>query len=280
MTALRHRMREDLQLRGLAPRTQPCDVQAVHQLAQHDRRAPDQRSEEELRQYFLFLLTEKQVAERTFRIHFYGIKFFDEMTLQRPWPVLALVRPRKSQKLPLVLSPQEVRSLLALVDHPTARMCLRMIDACGLRLTEGTPRQVSDIDPQRLLVRVRRGQGGKDRYVPLAERTLELWRAYWQLEHPRPWWFPAQRQPLPLSPTSLHKTFKAVVRQSGIATDASIPTLRHSDATPLLERGVSLRVLQARLGHKSPSTTARDTHLTPHTLGIVHATINALMADL
>lgn len=127
MTALRHRMREDLQLRGLAPRTHQCYVHAVHQLAQHDRRAPDQLSEEELRPYFLFLLNEKQVAESTFRIHLYGIKFFDEMTRQRPWPVLARVRPRKSQKLPLVLSPQEVRSLLALVDHPQARMWLRMI---------------------------------------------------------------------------------------------------------------------------------------------------------
>jgi integrase/recombinase XerD len=228
MTALRHRMREDLQLRGLAPRTQQCYVQAVHQLAQHYRRAPDQLSEEELRQYFLFLLNEKQVAESTFRIHRYGIKFFYEITLQRPWPVLTRVRPRKSQKLPLVLSPQEVRSLLAWVDHPKARMCLRMIYACGLRLTEGTPLQVSDIDPQRMLVRVRRGKGGKDRYVPLAERTLELLRAYWQLEHPRPWLFPARRQPIPLSPTSLQKTFKAVGRQSGIAQDASIHTLRHS----------------------------------------------------
>jgi integrase/recombinase XerD len=159
------------------------------------------------------------------------------MTAQRPWPVLALVRPRKSQTLPRVLSPQQVRSLLTVVDHPKARRCLRMLDACGLRLTAGTPLQVSDIDPQRMRVRVRRGKGGQDRYGPLAERTLALWRAYWPLEPPRPWWFPARRQPIPLSPTSLHKTFTAVVRQSGLATDASSPTLRHSYATHRLERG-------------------------------------------
>lgn len=101
-------------------------------------------------------------------------------------------------------------------------------------------------------VRVRRGNGGKDRYVPLAERTLELLRAYWQLEHPRPWLFPARRQPIPLSPTSLQKTFNAVVRQSGLAKDAAIHTLRHAYATHLLERGVSLRVIQELLGPKSP----------------------------
>jgi integrase/recombinase XerD len=149
MTALRRRMREDLQLRGLAPRTQPCDRAAVKHLAQHDRRAPAHISDEELRQDFLFLRQEKQVAERTFRIHLYGIRFCSECTRQRPWPVFELVRPQKSQKLPVVLSLQEVRHLLALVDHSTAQMCLRLIHACGLRLTEGTPLQVADIDVQR-----------------------------------------------------------------------------------------------------------------------------------
>ena len=280
MTTLRRRMLEDLQLRGLAPKTQQSYVDAVRQLAQHYRRAPDQLSEEELRQYFLFLLHEKRVAESTFRIHLYGIRFFYERTLQRPWPVFDLVRPRKTQKLPVVLSPGEVRSLLASVHNRKAQMCLRMIDACGLRLREGTQLQLSDIDPQRMLVQVRQGKGAKDRYVPLAERTLQLLREYWQHERPRPWVFPARHQATPLSPTSLQKTFKAVVRQSGIPKDASIHTLRHSYATHLLERGVSLRVMQELLGHKSPSTTARYTHLTPPTLDVVHATINTLMADL
>jgi integrase/recombinase XerD len=280
MTALRRRMLEDLQLRGLAPRTQPCYLEAVKHLAQHYRRAPDHISEEELRQYFLSLLNEKQVAERTLRIHLYGIRFFYERTLQRPWPVFARIRPRHRPKLPVVLSPQEVRSLLALVPRSKARMCLQLIDACGRRLREGTQLQVSDIAPQRMLVRVRQGQGGKDRLVPLAERTLELLRGYWQRERPRPWLFPARHQQTPLPATTLQKTFKLVVRQRGLAKDASIHTLRHSYATHLLERGVSLRVSQALLGHKRPSTTARDTHLTIKTFDVVHATITALMADL
>ena len=172
MTVLRRRMLEDLQLRGLAPKTQQCYLAAVRQLAQHDRRAPDRISEEELRQYFLFLLHDKKVAESTFRIHLSGIKFLSERTLQRPWPVLTLVRPRKSQKLPVVLSPQEVRHLLAMVEPPKARMCLRLISACGLRLTAGTRLQVADIDAHRMRVRVQQGTGGKDRCVPLAPRVL------------------------------------------------------------------------------------------------------------
>jgi integrase/recombinase XerD len=159
-------------------------------------------------------------------------------------------------------------------------MCLQVISACGLRLTEGTQLQVSDIDAQRMLVRVRQGKGGKDRLVPLADRTLELLRAYWQGSRPRPWLFPARDQQTPRPATTLQKTLKLVVRQSGLAKDASIHTLRHSYATPLLARGVSLRVIQELLGHNRPRTTARYTHLTTKTLDVVHATINALMADL
>jgi site-specific recombinase XerD len=240
MNALRRRMLEDLQLRGLAPKTQQCYLDAVKRLAHHYRRAPDQISEEELRQYFLYLINAKQVAESTLRIHLYGIRFFYERTLQRPWPVFELIRPRKRQKLPVVLSVQEVRHVLGLVHNRKAQMCLRMIYACGLRLTEGTRLQVSDIDPARMLVRVSNGKGGKDRFVPLAPRVLELLREYWQIARPRPWLFPARHRPTPLSPTTLQKTFKVVVRRSGLAKDASIHTVRHSYATHL---GVSVQFM-------------------------------------
>jgi integrase/recombinase XerD len=279
MTTLRRRMLEDLQLRGLAPKTPQCYLAAVPQLAQHYRRPPDQLRDEALRHDVLCLRHEQKVAERTFRIHLSGLRFFYERTLKRPWPVFDLVRPRTLQTLPVVLSRRAVRSLLALVEHPNARMCLQLIYACGLRLTEGTPLQVSDIDAPRMLVRVRQGKGGQDRLVPRAPRVLEVVRAYWQRQRPRPWVFPARDGPAPLSPTSLQQTFNAVVRQSGLPTDASIHTLRHAYATQLVERGVSLRVMQELLGPRSPRTTARYTPLTPPTLDVVHAPLTALMAD-
>ncbi len=231
MTALRRRMLEDLQLRGLAPSTPPCDLDAVKHLAQHYRRAPDHLSEAERRPYFLSWLTETQVAASPFRIHLYGIRFFDECTRQRPGPVFERIHPRHRPQRPVVLSPQEVRALLALVQRSKARRCLQRISACGLRLREGTPLQVADIAPQRRLVRVRQGQGGKDRLGPLAERTLERWWVYWQQARPRPWWCPARHPQTPLPATPLQKPFTLVVRRSGLAQEASIHTRRPSSAT-------------------------------------------------
>ena len=228
MTSLRRRLLEDLPLRGLAPTTQPCSLDAVRQLAHHYRRPPDQRSDEEVGQYFLFWRHAKQGAESTFRLHLSGIRFCYERTLQRPWPVFPLVRPRHPHQRPVVLSPRELRSLLALVANPTARRGLPLVYAWGLRLREGSPLQVSDIDAQRLLVRGRHGKGGKDRFVPLAPRVLELLRAYWPRQRPRPWLLPARDQRMPLPATTLQKTFTRVVRHSGLAKEASRPTLRPS----------------------------------------------------
>jgi integrase/recombinase XerD len=131
-----------------------------------------------------------------------------------------------------------------------------------------------------MLVRVRQGKGGKDRGGPLADRTLELLRAYWQGSRPRPWLCPARDPQTPLPATTRQKTVTRVVRQRGLAKDASSHTRRHSYATQLLERGVSLRGIQELLGHNRPNTTARDTPLTTKTFDAVQATINALMAAL
>jgi integrase/recombinase XerD len=127
MTALRRRMREDRPLRGLAPRTPPCSLEAVQHLPQQYRRAPDQMSAEELRPSLLCLINDKTVAERTWRVPLEGIRCFYERTLQRPWPVCDRGRPRNTPNLPVGLRLWEVRSLLAVVKTPTARRCLRMM---------------------------------------------------------------------------------------------------------------------------------------------------------
>jgi len=228
MTALRRRRLEDRQRRGLAPRTPQCYGDAVKQLTQHYRRAPDQMREDERRQYCLFLINDQQVAERTCRLHLEGSRFFSEPTLKRPWPVFDRVRPRNIHQRPGVLSLREVRSLRALVEPPKARRCLPMRYACGRRRREGPPLRVSDLAAPRRLVRVRQGHGGQARLVPRAPRGLELWREDWPRQRPRPWVFPARDGSAPLSPTSLQPTCNAVGRQRGSPTEASSHTLRHA----------------------------------------------------
>jgi integrase/recombinase XerD len=233
MTTCRRRMRDDLQLRGLAPRTPPCDVEAVTPLTPYYRRAPAQSGADELRQSCRVLIKEQQVAESTFRMPLYGMRCVYDRPRQRPWPVFDRVRPRPPHTRPVVLSLREVRALVALVVNPTARMGLQLLEACGLRLREGTPLQVSDIASQRLLVRGRQGQGGNDRVVPRAPPVLEVLRADWQGQRPHPGLFPARHPQTPRPATTRQKTVTLVVRQSGLPQAASIPTRRHSYAPPL-----------------------------------------------
>ena len=288
MSSLRQRMLEDLQLRGLSAKTQESYVRAVAQLAAYYDKSPDLLTDEYLRQYFLYLINEKKAAWSSCRISLSGIEFFCEQTLKRSWPILDFVRPPKTHKLPVVLSSEEVQAVLNQVRLPGYRACISTIYSCGLRLNEGIHLQIGDIDSSRMLVHVRGGKGGKDRYVPLPQRTLQGLRSYWATHrHPR-WLFPAATTPSrlpsratdPIHESSVQKAFRAAVRASGIHKHATIHTLRHSWATHLLEEGVNLRLIQVWLGHSSPSTTAIYTHLTRKAEILATAAIDRLMDDL
>jgi integrase/recombinase XerD len=179
MTALRQRMIEDLQLRGLSEGTQIAYVRVVRQLAEYYDKSPDRISEEEVRQYFLYLKNDKQIAPGTFGAARAGIKFLFVHTLGREWRTLDLIRPPRERKLPVVLSVAEVRKILELVRSPRFRVCLNTIYACGLRISEGVSLQVRAIDSERMVVQVRHGKGNKDRYVPLPQCILEMLREFW-----------------------------------------------------------------------------------------------------
>ena len=285
MTALRERMLEDLRLRGFAPKTQEAYLGAVHQLAKHYHKPPDQISEEELRQYFLYLQEVKQVAPSTFTIALTGLKFFFEHTLQRHWPTFALVRPPREKKLPVVLSISEVQHILRGLRQPRYRICLSTIYACGLRLQEGVHLQVGDIDAARQLLQIRHGRGNKDRAVPLPAPILEMLRDYWRTHRHPVWLFPSPHQTLahrdtPMDVSGVQRAFRAALAESGVNKDATVHTLRHSWATHLLEAGVNLRVIQGYLGHASPTTTARYTHLTCKAEDQVVQTVSQILVRL
>src|SRR6266536_3126934 len=288
MTPLRQRMIEDMQLRGLAPLTQRAYLQAIQQFALYYGKSPDQITDEELRQYFLYLYNEKQVARSTATVALCAIKFLFEHTLRQPWPSLDLLRPRPTHKLPIVLSVDEVWRILAQLREPTYRVCLSTIYTCGLRLHEGASLQVAQIDSARMQLHIRGGKGNKDRYVPLPPRTLTLLRTQW-LTHRNPvWLFPTtahagydpHTDPLPLSDRAVRKAFHAALQASGVTKAACVHTLRHSWATHLLEAGVNLHTIQVWLGHRSPTTTAIYTHLTQKAQELASGVLDTLSAGM
>lgn len=256
---------------AISPRTEQAYHDAVRHVAEHFGKAPDLVSAQEFRLYCLYLKSEKQLARQTSTQVICAFKLFWEKTLKRPWPTeLELVRANPQFKLPVVLSASEVRRILAAVPARDHRVALSTIYSCGLRLGEALRLEVRDVDAERRFLHIRGGKGGRDRYVPLPERTLLLLRQQWKTHRHPTLLFPAkghsgQGAPTatqPMCRTTLQRAFRLALQASGVSKRAHIHSLRHSYATHLLERGENLRQIQVNLGHKNPNITALYTHLT------------------
>jgi len=287
MTALRKRMIEDMQLRGLSEGTQKAYVRVVRDLATYYNKSPDQISDEQLRLYFLYLKDEKKLARSSCTVVICGIKFLFEYSLGRSWPMLERVRPQKEKKQPIILSQSEVYRILASVNQAHYRICLTTIYVCGLRVSEGTGLQVSHIDSARMQLHLRDCKGNKDRRVPLPDQILKDLRQFWCTHRNPVWLFPKRdrRGVLPEAESSMSKkgistAFKVALGQSGVTKDATIHTLRHSWVTHLLEAGVHIRLIQLWLGHSSLKTTAHYLHLTQKTEAVAVSQLNEFVARL
>ena len=227
MTELRQRMIECLQLRGLSARTQESYVRAVRQLAEHYHKSPDLITEEELRQYFLFIKNVKHYSRNTMTIAICGVRFFYQQTLNRNWTIFGIVRPAPEKKLPVILSVAEVRQILSRLRLPRYKACLSTIYSCGLRLHEGTNLRVADIDSGRMMIHVCHGKGAKDRYVPLPQRTLKLLRDYWKTHRHPGLLFPAEgrnhidlmKATEPMSKSSVQQAFRAAAAIDQLMND-------------------------------------------------------------
>jgi len=283
------RFAEDMQLKGLSERTIEMYVRALRQLSNHFQKSPDKVSDEELREYFLFNKNERGWSRTASTIALCGIKHFHTITLDKGWTKLKFIRPQKEKKLPVILSKREVKSILNRVQFKHHRACLKTIYSLGLRISEGTHLQLSDIDSDRMFIHIHRGKGNKDRYITLPIRTLQILRAFWKMHRNRVWLFPAPgrgahdlmptaQYPVPIS--SIQIAFREAVSAAGIIKRVSVKHLRHSYATHLLEAGVPLRYVQQYLGHDDPKTTMVYTQLIKKDLPDPTNLINDLMHDL
>ena len=258
MTPLRRRMTEDMQVRNFSPHTQNSYVQQVSLFARHFSKSPDVLGPEEIRSYQVYLTNEKKLSPSSILIAVSALRFLYKVTLHRDWCLEDIIpAPKKPQKLPIVLSPEEVLRFLSCVQSIKHRTILTVCYAAGLRISEAVHLKVADIDSERMVIRVEQGKGQKDRFVMLSPKLLEVLRAWWPVEKPKQWLFPGDRVDSCISSDAVELACQKAHLHCGIAKPITPHSLRHGFATHLLESGTDVRTIQLLLGHHSLATTAR-----------------------
>ena len=281
ISLLRQRMIEDMTLRKLTPKTQAGYLRAVIKFTLFFGRSPELASAEDLRTFQLQQV-EQGVSSTTINATITGLRFFFDVTLERPSALKRMSRVRKPQKLPQVLSVEEVERLLAGASNPKHRAALAVAYGAGLRASEVVHLKIADIDSERMIVRVVQGKGRRDRYAILSPSLLELLRAWWRQGHAQGkmlqggWLFPGRNPANPLSTRQLNRACHLAAQEGGLEKRVSMHTLRHSFATHLLENKVDIRVIQVLLGHRKLETTARYSHVATRTLSEVTSPLEQL----
>jgi site-specific recombinase XerD len=265
ISPLRQRMIEDMTIRKFAPKTQHDYLQRVKNFATYLGRSPDTANFEDLRRYQLHLAA-SGAGVPTLNQTISTLRFFFKVTLGRPDIVERTAFVHEPSKLPVVLSPEEVARLLDAAPSLKYKTALSVAYGAGLRASEVVALKVSDIDSQRMVIRVEQGKGRKDRYVMLSPHLLDLLRAWWKLARPQGWLFPGQNRLNPLTTRQLNRACHAAADKAEINKRVSLHTLRHSFATHLLEQNIDIRVIQVLLGHAKLDTTALYTRVATKTI--------------
>jgi integrase/recombinase XerD len=261
MTPLRQRMLEDMRVRNLSEGTQYQYVLRVAKFAQHLGKSPELLGSEDVRTYQVYLKEQQHVSWSVLNVTVCALRFLYRVTLHKDWAVEHIPFARRPRKLPVVLSREEVTQFFQGLAKLKHRALLMTAFATGLRTSEVAHLRVSDIDSQRMVIRVYQGKGSKDRYVMLSPKLLVLLRAYWKAARPTHWLFPGRRPDRPLSRDAVSAACCKASRASGLTKAVTVRALRHSFATHLLEAGADVRTIQLLLGHRSLATTGRYTHV-------------------
>ena len=277
MTPLRQRMIEDMQLRNLTEGTQEAYLRAVERLAGFYHRSPDKLNRDQVRGFLVHLISKERISPSTLNVYRCGLQLFYRVTLRRDWVLEGMVCAKTQKRLPVVLSRSEVRKLLDAAATPRDHALLATAYATGLRVSELIHLQVTDIDSQRMVIRVQQGKGGKDRYVMLSPQLLCDLREYWRLSKPKTWLFPSNTKlGHPLSREMVFRICQNTARRAKLGKSVGPHTLRHSFATHLLESGTNIRTIQVLLGHRSLRTTAIYTFVSPQQVTAVQSPLDTL----
>ncbi len=262
MGKLQEKMREDMIMKGFAQNTIDNYLSRCRSFAKHFMRSPAEMGEQEIREFMLYLAKEKKASPFLYKAYLSSLKFLYRTTLNRPEEIKNILYPKTPITLPVVLSRTEVIDILNALENIKHKAILVTTYSAGLRISETLHLQKTDIDSDRMRIRVYQGKGKKDRYTILSLLNLTLLRQYYQKKQPQgPWLFPGQKPEKPLGYAAARVTFVNAKKKAGIRKRVTVHALRHSFATHLLENGTDIRYVQALLGHASIKTTVRYLHV-------------------
>ena len=280
MTPLRRRMIEDMLVRNFSPNTQRSYIHYVAEFARHYKVSPERLGLEHIRAYQLYLAQQRQLSPSSINTFVSAVQFLYTVTLEMPWGENRFVRMKVPEKLPVVLSREEVERLFRHVGFLKHRAVLMLCYGSGLRISEAVSLKAAHIDSARMLIRVENGKGAKDRYTVLSVRMLSLLRHYWKAERPADYFFPGAVAGTHVSAATIQEVCRDACRMAGIEKRVTPHTLRHSFATHLLENGTDTRAIQVLLGHSRIDTTARYTAVTPRLISTIASPFDAISESL
>jgi site-specific recombinase XerD len=284
VSPLRQRMIEDMNARKLCAGTQRGHIRSCKQFAAFLKRPPDTATSEDIRRFQLHLAESGASICNRNRI-MTGLRFLLRVTLRRLDLAAEIYHIREPQKIPLVMSPDETKRLLAVAQNLKVRVLLSLGYGCGLRAGEVIRLKVKHIDSAQKIIRVEQSKGRKDRNVMLSPEMLDLLRQWWKARPSRAdagmpaqerWLFPGRKPGKPLTPRQLSRLFHEAAEAAGIKKSVTLHSLRHSFATHLLERGTDIRIIQALLGHDKLDTTARYTRVATGMIARIESPLDLL----
>jgi len=285
ITPLRQRMIEDMNSRKLCAHTQRGHIYSCKRFAAFLKRSPETATREDIRLFQLHLAdTGMSICNRN-RI-MTGVGFLFRVTLRRLDLAAEIYHLREPQKIPQVMSPDEMRRLLAVASSLKVRVLLSLGYGCGLRAGEIVRLKVKHVDSAQKIIRIEQSKGRKDRNVMLSPEMHDLLRQWWKVRPSRHdggippqerWLFPSRKNPgKPMTTRQLSRLFHAAAEAAGIKKSVTLHALRHSFATHLLERGRDIRVIQALLGHEKLDTTARYTRVATGMIANIESPLDML----
>jgi site-specific recombinase XerD len=267
METYKEQMQRDMVLRNLSEKTQVMYHAAARDLEKHFNKPPDQLNDADVKSFLLSIVQVRKLSQSSLKINYSALRFLYETTLGKGWVMDRIPYPKTAKSIPRILTKSEIQKIFEATVNLKQKVMLMVTYSAGLRISETARLKITDIDSNRMLLRVDQGKGNKDRYTLLSQVALDTLREYWKEYRPKNWLFPKDTSPEDHVPIdTIRQVFKRAKSEASITKPASCHTLRHSFATHLLEAGTDLHTIQLLLGHSSIRTTTVYLHVSNKSL--------------